>query len=185
MVKHRGNVVRIAELARCDDEWHEGLDVVVVRFCSPELSGKGAECVGVDRGFCFVRGEAGLTDEGGESVVLGGLRDCLVLRRELRHRTPCLLLGGDGLVRGEFRADVLPYPVEHAPRGRIRIVRGVRCCVAVVGSVGGDVDEVGVPSAGHRNVEVLARRGRIGEHVRGVGRDALSAVGCDGLAEVR
>ena len=99
-MKHGGDVVRIAELARCDDAWHEGLDVVVVRFCSPELSGKGAECVGVDRVFCFVRGEAGLADEGGEAVVLGGLRDGLVLRRELRDRPPRFLFGGDGLVGG-------------------------------------------------------------------------------------
>ena len=84
-MKDGGDVVGIAEAAGCDQAWHEGVDVVVVRFCPAEFGGEGAECVGVDCVVCFVRGEAGFADEGGEAVVLGGLRDRLVLGRELSH----------------------------------------------------------------------------------------------------
>lgn len=81
--------------------------------------------------------------------------DRLVLGRELRDRSPCFLFCGDGLVCGELGAHVLQHPVEDGPRGRIRIIRRVWGGVVVVGAVGGDVDEVCVPAAGHRDVQVL------------------------------
>ena len=45
--------------------------------------------------------------------------------------------------------------------------------VVVVGAVGGDVDEVRLSTAGHRDIQVLPRRRRISERMGGVRGDAL------------
>lgn len=65
----------------------------------------------------------------------------------------------------------------------MRVVPGVWLGV-VVGAVEGDVGVVGVPAAGHRDVEGFPGGGGFDEHVRGVGGGALGAVGGDCVAEV-
>ena len=112
---------------------------------------------------------------GGDGLVLGG---------ELGDRAPLFLFGSDGLVRGEFRADVLQNAVEHGLCVRVRVVAGMRGRVSVIGMVCGDVGVVAVPATGHCDVEVLPRRLRGDDDVRGVGGDSLGAVRGDGVAEV-
>src|SRR5699024_10118569 len=103
---------------------------------------------------------------------------------ELRDRSPAFLFGGDRLVRGEFRADVLEHPIQHGPRGGVGVIGRVRGNVGVVGGVGCDVGVVPVAAAGHRDVEVLlGGRGR-GQDVGGVDGDALGAVRRDGVAQL-
>ncbi len=53
-----------------------------------------------------------------------------------------------------------------------------------IGGVGGDVGVVPVAAAGHGDVEVLPRRRRRGDHVRGVDGDALGAVRGDRVPEL-
>ena len=92
-----------------------------------------------------------------------------------------LVLGLDRLGGREVGAAVLEDAVQHGPRGDvIRLRRGV----AVVGLVEGDVRDVGVAAAGHRDVEVLPRRRRRHDDVRRVDGDALGTMRGDGVPEV-
>lgn len=116
--------------------------------------------------------------------MLGGLGDGFVLGGELADVAPPFLFGGDCLVRGQFGADVPDHTVEHRPGSGVRVIAGVRHAVAVIGPVEHDVGIVAVRAAGHGDVEVLPRRGRGGDDVRGFGRHALGSVGGDRVAEV-
>lgn len=97
---------------------------------------------------------------------------------------PGFLFSGDRLVQGELGASMLQAPVEHAPRSPVRIIRRVRGGVVVVGAVGGDVDEVRVPPAGHRDMQVFPCRRRISGHMRGAGGDALCPMHPNCVTEV-
>ena len=83
-------------------------------------------------------------------------------------------------------ADRLAPLCWRTPKSTVRAVTssgsGVR--VAVVGLVERDVRDVGLPAAGHRDVEVLPRRRWRDDDVGRVDGDALGAVGGDGVAEV-
>lgn len=137
-----GDVVGVAESARCDEARQEGIDVVMVRFSASEFSRERAERLGLDGTLGLFVGEPGAADEGGPAAVLGGCGDGLVLGGELGDRAPLLLLGDDGLVRGEFGAAVLQNAVEDASCGGMRVVAGVRLRV-VVGAFKCDVGVVG------------------------------------------
>ena len=85
---------------------------------------------------------------------------------------------------GEFSADVLHDSVEHGPGGGIGVIAWVGLAVRIIGSVYGDISVVGVAAAGHRDVEVLPCSCLGHNGMRGVGRDSLSPVCRDGVAEV-
>ena len=116
--------------------------------------------------------------------MLGGLRDRLVLRRELRDRPPLLLLRSDSFEGGEFSADVLHDSVEYGPGGGIGVIAWVGLAVSIVGSVDRDVSVIGISPAGHRDIEIFPRCCRGYDGVCGVGRDSLCPVCRDGVAEV-
>ena len=72
-----------------------------------QLRGEGAEGIRLNRRISLSPRQPARADHDGPPVVLRGGREGLVLRGELRHRAPGVLLGRDGLVRGQFGADVL------------------------------------------------------------------------------
>ena len=87
--------------------------------------------------------------------MLGGLCDRPVLRGELGDRAPLVLLGGNGPMGGKFRSGVLQDAIEDTSASSVGVVARVRLGV-VVGAVEDHVGVVGVASAGHGDVEVLA-----------------------------
>lgn len=95
VVDDGGDVVGVAEPARLDEAWQEGVDVVVVGFSPAQFRGQGAEGVGVDHGLRLLVGEPGAADQGGPAVVLGCGGDGFVFGGELGDRAPPVLLGGD------------------------------------------------------------------------------------------
>lgn len=155
----------------------------MVGLGAAQLGGQGTVGVGAEHEIDLPLGEPGGFEEGGPAVVLAGLGDGLVLRHQLSDGPPALLLGGDGLVRGQLGADVLEHPVQDGPGGGVGVVGGVRGDMRVVCGVGGDVGVVPVPAAGHRDVEGLPRGRRRHDRVRGVDRDALGAVPGDRIPE--
>jgi hypothetical protein len=116
-VKDGGDVVGVGKFSCPNQAWQQGLNVVVVGFCSAEFGGESSENVRGDHVFCVVVAETRCADQGGPAIVLGGCGDGLVFGGELCDRSPGLLFSGDGLMGGEFRTDVLQDPEQEASRG--------------------------------------------------------------------
>ena len=74
------DVVGVAEAARLDEAWQQGLDVVVVGFVAAEFCRERSEGFGLNSGLGLLSSEAGCTDEACSAVVLRG--------GELRNRPP-------------------------------------------------------------------------------------------------
>lgn len=74
---------------------------------------------------------------------------------------------------------MLQDTVEDAACGGVGVLARTR-----LGVVGDHLGAVRVAAADHGDVEVLPSRGRLDEHVRGVGGDAWGAIGGDRVAEV-
>ncbi len=183
VVEDGGDVVGVAEPARCGEAREKRIDIVMVRFSPAKSSCERAERLGRDGAIGLLSRKPRATVETGPAVLLGCGGDGFVLGGELSERAPLFLLGDDGLVRREFGPAVLQNAVENAPCGGVRVVAGMWLRV-VVGAVERHVGAVRVPSSGHRDVEGLPRRGRFDQYVRSVGRDALRSVGGDCVAEI-
>ena len=182
-MQHRGDVVGIGEPARPNEPRQQCLGVVMVGLRAAQLRGERTERLGLDRGVRLVGCQARGLDQGGPAVSLGGGSNRLVLRGELGDRPPLLLFGSDGLVRGQLGTDVLEHPEQHGPAGGVGVVARMRFGV-LVGPVEDHVGAVGVLAAGHRDVKVLPRRGRLHQHVRGIDGDALCPVGGDRVTKI-
>ena len=129
------------------------------------------------------RGQAGVADEHGPAVSLGSGGNRLVLGGELGVRTLMLLLGSDGLVYRQLSLCVLQSPVEHRACGDVVIVAQMRFGL-LVDPIEDHVGVVGVLTVGHRDVEVLACRGRFHRHVRGIDRDLLHPMRRDRVTRI-
>lgn len=181
VVEDGGDVVGVGEPARSDQSWQQRPHVVVVGLGAAELDGQRPEGVGGDRVVGLVIGEPGGADKGDPAVVLCGCGDGLVLGGELGDRGPGVLLGGDGLVRGQLGADVLEDSEQDAAAGGLGVVAGVRPVVCSVGLVDRDVGHVRLAAAGEGDVQVLPCHGGVDQDVRDVGRDPLRPVRRDGV----
>ncbi|WP_454300939.1 hypothetical protein [Salana multivorans] len=77
-MENGGDVVSVAESARCDEAREERIDIVMVGFGTAEFSRERAERIGLDGALGLFRGKPGAADESGPTVVLGSGDDGLV-----------------------------------------------------------------------------------------------------------